>query len=676
MNTKFNRQDRGKIERKLRQLRDDIAMHDRLYYRDNRPQISDFEYDCLKAELLRLEQVAINFGVKTKENLVGNDLATNFQKQPHLNPMQSLANTYSKEELIAFDGRVEKQLHGQSYSYIIEPKIDGIAINLIYENGALVRALTRGDGTLGDDVTNNILTIKSLPRTLNHCPAKIEIRGEVFIDEKTFETTNEHRLEQGLEEYANPRNLAAGTVKSLDFEDVQIRDLKIIVYAIGYVSDDNFLGTQRDVLEQLSAWGFPTQEKYWVAKDINEAWDCVNALNSGRKHFRYWTDGAVLKINELNLHEILGSTAKAPRWAIAYKFAPERVSTKLKNIIFQVGRTGVVTPVADLEPVEVSGSIVSRATLHNGEEIEKKDIRINDYVFLEKAGEIIPAIVSVDMAKRGDDCKPFVFPTRCPSCGCKLIQRENEVAWRCPNPLCQAQLKCKIAYFSSKSAMDIDNLGESVIEKLVENGQLRTVADIYALTYDDLVLLPKLGQKSALNILRNIDLSKNRPLWRLVNGLGIFGIGEQTAKGLCEKFPSIDKISSASKEELADVEGIGEKTIQSIIDFFSSKSNQTILEQLKQHGARLFTEPAVRKEVAQLFEGKTFVLTGSLEKFTRAQAKEIIEANGGRVANAISKKVNVALCGSNSGLKLKQAQELKIEIWDEKTFISKCNSEC
>jgi DNA ligase (NAD+) len=672
VNTKFNGQSPARIEKKLQHLRDDIALHDRLYYRENKPQISDFEYDCLKAELIRLEQIAANFGMESGEDSVGNDSANGFQKHPHLTPMQSLSNTYSRDELVAFDGRVKKQLAEQDYSYIVEPKIDGIAINLIYENGELIRALTRGDGTFGDDVTWNILTVQSLPRVLNQCAARLEIRGEVFIDEKTFEAANEQRRSQGLEEYANPRNLAAGTVKSLDPQDVQIRHLKIITYAVGCVSDGS-LGTQGDVLKQLLAWGFPTQEKYWVAADVETAWECIQELDLERKHFKYWTDGAVLKINELGLHEILGSTAKAPRWAIAYKFAPVRVSTKLKDIILQVGRTGVVTPVADLEPIEISGSIVSRATLHNSDEIEKKDIRINDYVFLEKAGEIIPAIVSVDMPKRSEICKPFSFPTHCPACGYNLIKRENEVAWRCANPACKAQLRCKISYFASKSAMDIDNLGEAVIEKLVHSGRLKTVADIYNLTYGDLIALPKFGQKSALNLLKNIDLSKTRPLWRLLNGLGIFGIGEQTAKDLCKKFSSIWEISLASVEELACIEGIGEKIARSIIEFFSNEGNQNILKNLEQCGVCLSLKPTFRQGGEKIFDGKTFALTGTLKKFTRTQAKEIIEARGGNVANSISKKIDILLCGANSGSKLSQAEELGIEIWDEEAFLSKGN---
>ncbi|MDR2720937.1 MAG: NAD-dependent DNA ligase LigA, partial [Puniceicoccales bacterium] len=599
MDAKFNSQDPVKIRRKFQRLRSDVALHDRLYYRENRPQISDFEYDCLKAELLRLEEIAINLGIKTRKDLIGNDLAGGFQKYSHLSPMQSLSNTYSREELIAFDSKIKSRIRGQRYTYVIEPKIDGIAINLIYENGRLIRALTRGDGVLGDDVTENILVIQSLPERLQHCPGKLEIRGEIFINEKAFEITNEIRRAHGLEEYANPRNLAAGTVKSLDPQDAQTRDLKIITYAIGYASGDN-LNTQNDVLKQLFDWGFPTQEKYWVALDMGEAWECIGELDMERKNFAYWTDGAVVKVNELNLHEILGNTAKAPRWAIAYKFAPMRVSTKLKNIILQVGRSGVVTPVADLEPIKVAGSTISRATLHNADEIAKKDIRINDYVFLEKAGEIIPSIVSIDLSKRTESCRPFVFPTHCPSCGYKLIKQTNEVAWRCTNPMCKAQLKSKIVYFASKSAMNIGDFGESAIEKLVDSGRLKTIADIYNLTYNDLITLPKFGQKSALNILSNIELSKNRPPWRLVNGLGILGIGEQIAKDLCEFFSSVAELSSARAEELASIGGVGEKIAQSIIDFFSNVDNQVMLENFKKHGLCLSSKYVITQHVAKL----------------------------------------------------------------------------
>jgi DNA ligase (NAD+) len=672
VDAKFNSQNFAKIEKKLLRLRSDVALHDRLYYRENRPQISDFEYDCLKTELLRLEEIAANFGIKTWKDLVGNDLANGFQKYPHLSPMQSLSNTYSHGELLAFDNKVKNCIRGQHYTYVIEPKIDGIAINLIYENGRLIRALTRGDGVFGDDVTGNILAIQSLPEVLRHCPDKLEIRGEIFIDEKAFETTNGIRRAHGLEEYANPRNLTAGTVKSLDSHSAQMRDLKIITYAIGYASNGN-LKTQNDVLKQLLDWGFPTQKKYWAAANMDTAWECIGELDAERKNFAYWTDGAVVKINELNLHEILGNTAKAPRWAIAYKFAPMRVSTKLKNIILQIGRSGVVTPVADLEPIEIAGSTVSRATLHNADEIARKDIRINDHVFLEKAGEIIPAIVSVDLPKRTENCRPFAFPTHCPSCGYKLIKRSNEVAWRCTNSACKAQLKSKIIHFASKFAMNIDNFGESVIEKLVDSGRLKTIADVYSLTYSDLVALPKLGQKSALNILNNIELSKNCPPWRLINGLGIWGIGTQTAKDLCENFSSVAELSSAPVEKLASISGIGEKTAQAIIDFFSNADNQITLENLKKYGLCLSSKHVVTQHIMKFFNGKTFALTGTLTHLTRAQAQNIIEAHGGKVSNSVSKKISTVICGSDSGAKFERARKLGIEIWDENTFLSKCN---
>lgn len=663
-----------KTIKKIRQLRADVDMHDRLYYRENRPQISDFEYDCLKAELFRLEQVLKNVGINTTEDKIGNDLLNGFQKCKHLTPMQSLTNTYSYDELLAFDSRVSKQLNDQKYTYIVEPKIDGIAINLIYENGYFKYALTRGDGITGDDVTNNILTINNLPKKLTNCPKEIEIRGEVYIDEQTFEIENEFRRTNGFEEYANPRNLAAGTVKSLDPEDVKKRNLKAIFYAIGYSSDNRF-STQAGVLEQLSKWKFPSQEQYWYAEDITHAWECIIKLNTIRKDFKYWTDGAVLKINELHLHDKLGNTAKAPRWSIAYKFAPTRVSTKLENIILQVGRTGVITPVAVLTPIEIDGSIISRATLHNANEIEKKGIRIGDYVFLEKAGEIIPAIVSVDLKKRKKDSQPFIFPEICPSCGHKLSRADSEVALRCTNIECKEQIKCKILYFVSKEAMNIDNLGESLIGKLIENGCLKNIADIYQLTYNDLASLPKLGQKSALKILNNIDKSKNYPIWRIINGLGIFGVGEQTAQELAEKFHSIYELANASIEKLTSIAGVGQKVAEAIHIFFFEETNKKLITRLEKSGVRLSEQVIDNNKVTKIFDNKIFVLTGTLNHFTRTQIKEIIESLGGHVSASISIKTNILIIGENAGSKLSKATELGILIWDENEFIKHCQLE-
>lgn len=662
----------AKIIKKFQQLKSDIDKHDRLYYRENAPQISDFEYDCLKAEFLRIQGVMKNVGIKISEDKVGNDLSNGFKKVQHLSPMQSLSNTYSYEELLAFDNRVNKQLKGHAYTYIVEPKIDGVAINLIYKNGRLEHALTRGDGLIGDEVTQNVLTIRKIPTELSECPEIIEIRGEVFIDEATFEAENEYREANGLEEYANPRNLAAGTIKSLDLEDVKRRHLRAIFYAIGYSSNSQFL-TQELVLEQLPRWGFPSQEKFWHAKNIEEAWDKIEQLNIARKSFKYWTDGAVLKINELNLHDKLGSTAKAPHWSIAYKFAPTRAPTTLKNITFQVGRTGVVTPVAVLDPIEIDGSMITRATLHNANDIAKKDIRIGDHVFLEKAGEIIPAIVSVDLNKRPQNSEPFVFPKNCPSCQSPLERIESEVAWRCTNPNCPAQLKGKIMHFVSKSALNIDGLGETVIQGLIDKKKIQNVADIYRLTYNDLAELLNLGQKSTLKILNNIDKSKNCSIWRIINGLGILGIGEQIAKDLANKFLSINKLAQATAEQLANIPGIGEKLTESIIEFFKKTENQNLIKQLENFGICLCAQPTDNQQDIKIFSNKNVVLTGTLKHFTRTKAKEIIESLGGRVSETVSKKTDLLIVGENSGSKLAQAQKLGITIWTEDEFTKQCS---
>ncbi len=674
MDTKYNQEFIDKTTKAFRKLKVDIDMHDRLYYRENNPQISDFEYDCLKSELVRLKQVLKNVGINTEEDKIGNDLSSNFKKRKHITPMQSLANTYSHKELLAFDTRISKQLDNKKVSYVVEPKIDGIAINLIYEHGSLKYALTRGDGIIGDDVTNNILTINQLPIKLLNCPDLIEIRGEVFIDEQTFESENNYRHINGLEEYANPRNLAAGTVKSLDITEVKKRHLQAIFYAIGYSSDDRF-ATQIEVLEQLHTWQFPSQEYYWFAKDIGEAWNYIKQLNTTKRDFKYWTDGAVLKINELNLHKLLGSTAKAPRWSIAYKFTPTRVSTKLQDIILQVGRTGIVTPVAILSPVEIDGSIVSRATLHNANEITKKDIRIGDYVFLEKAGEIIPAIVSVDKSKRSDSTQPFHFPNLCPSCKQTLVHIDSEVAWRCINPRCPEQIKSKIMYFVSKEAMNINTLGEAIIQQLIESGTICNIADIYKLTYNDLTSLPKLGQKSALKILSNIDESKKSPIWRLINGLGILGVGEQTAKILADLFKSIIKLSTATFEELVCIPGIGNKTAESIHLFFKNSENKILIKQLEDAGLSLYTHHIENKEDTKILNNKAFVLTGTLKNFTRTQAKEIIESLGGNITESVSKKTNIIIIGDNPGSKLLKAEKLGITIWTEEDFINYCHLE-
>ncbi|MDR1528315.1 MAG: NAD-dependent DNA ligase LigA [Puniceicoccales bacterium] len=661
------------LKAKYDKLLSEVNLHDRLYYRENNPRISDFEYDCLKSEVERLQEILAVYSVEIEDTAIGDDSNSGFQSFAHLSPMMSLSNTYSREELFQFSNHLGATLGPRKFSYVIEPKIDGIAINLIYKKGKIFRALTRGNGVVGDDVSANIKTIRDLPREIENYAEAIEIRGEVYMDKQTFIEINKTREEQGLELFANPRNLAAGTLKTLNIDEVAERDLKLITYAIGHCSE-KIVNLQSEVLELLKNFGFASQEKYWLAEDIEGAWKCVEELNETRHIFPYWTDGAVLKVNELQLYGILGATAKSPRWAIAYKFAPERATTKIKNIVLQVGRTGIITPVADLESIQLSGTNVSRATLHNADEISKKDIRIGDYVTVEKAGEIIPAIVAVDSTKRNADSIPFIFPRTCPSCGSQLIQLPGEVAWRCQNLCCLPQIQRRLEHFVSRAAMDIDGLGTVIIEKLMAVKKLNNIADIYRLTFNDLECLEKFGTKSALKILSNIDGSKNRPLWRLLHGFGILGIGEQTAKILASHFHSLDNLIAATPEELEQLNGIGMKLSSAIVAFFREQHNGNTLNDLRMLGII----PGDRHlEISQnqnsKFYGKNFVLTGTLSSMTRQEAIEKIEHLGGNVANTISGRVNILIAGENCGSKLEKAQSLGLEIWNETDLLENLN---
>ncbi|MDR1401798.1 MAG: NAD-dependent DNA ligase LigA [Puniceicoccales bacterium] len=652
----------------------EIAMHDRLYYRENNPKISDFEYDCLKAEAERLGETLASHSIPTEKTIIGDDRIAGFEAAAHLSPMMSLANTYSRDELFQFDMRIKSIFGGQKFSYVIEPKIDGIAINLIYKNGNFHRALTRGNGTIGDDVSSSVRTIRDLPLRIENLSESIEIRGEIYIDEQTFAAINKCREEQGLDVFSNPRNLAAGTVKTLDVSEVAERNLQLITYAIGHGASDSE-NLQSDTLEYLKRLGFRSQEKYWTATNISEAWKCVEELNAMRHSFPYWTDGAVIKINELQLHRELGATAKSPRWAIAYKFEPERAITKITNIILQVGRTGVITPVAELESVQLSGTNVSRATLHNADEIAKKDIRPGDYVTLEKAGEIIPAIISVDASKRAHDSKPFVFPDTCPSCGSKLVRLEGEAAWRCQNSYCLPQIQRRIEHFVSRVAMDIDGLGSSAIEKLIAGGKLSCICDIYRLKFYDLENLEKLGAKSALKILNNIDGSKSRPLWRLLHGLGIPGIGEQTAKMLAAEFLSVANLAAAKLEDLEKLNGIGEKLAAAVISFFGEPNNMKIIENLLTLGVVCEDGNSENIRTNSIFQGKIFVLTGTLSSMPRQKAIEAIETLGGQVANSVSAKTQILIAGENGGSKIAKAKSLGIAIWGENELLRNLSSQ-
>lgn len=664
-------------------LRKSVMYHDELYYRKAKPEITDLEYDRLKSQLGKLEknypELALVVGTHTPTQVIGDDRSQGFKTVKHRVAMQSLDNTYSQTELREFHNRIVKLTDKKDLTYCVEPKIDGLAVCVTYEQGKFVRAVTRGNGIEGDDISANVLTLHGLPKQLRAIkqfplPDIIEIRGEIYLTEAEFQRINAEREEDGLELYANPRNLAAGTIKQLDPKEVARRKLEIVLYGIGYCSPANAAGsTQMGYQERLKAWGAPTVEKCWFASGIDEVWSAVQQLDKLRHSFAYGTDGAVVKLDSFSLQEQLGSTSKAPRWAMAYKFEPERVETLLKEISIQVGRTGVLTPVAELTPVLLAGSTVSRATLHNRDEITRKDIRVGDYVYVEKAGEVIPAVIGVNLVKRKVDCRPFEFPKHCPSCGSLAISYEGEVALRCPNRDCPVQVKRRIQHFASKQCVDIDGLGEAMVETLVERGWVRTISDIYRLPEKrlDLLSLGKKVEKSTDNLIEAIQTSKSAELWRFVHGLGINHVGASAAKDLALYFGSLESLASASVSDfitdnkVSIIEGIGETVTSSIIEYFNYPANRVLIAELKELGVT--PTPPVKVSVSQtsLLNGKTFVLTGTLPTLKRDQAAEIIERNGGKVVGSVSKKTDFVLAGTDAGSKLEKAIQLGITVIDE-----------
>ena len=639
----------SEAKERIAALRSEVALHDERYYRRARPEVSDQEYDRIKRELGKLEQqfpeAAGAAGADTPTSRVGDDRAEGFQTYRHRQAMQSLDNTYSEAELREFHARLVKLLGREDLSYVVEPKVDGLAVSLTYEKGVLVRAVTRGNGTEGDDVTANALTIRALPRKLKATalapvPEVIEIRGEIYMTLAEFERINSGRDAEGEERYANPRNLAAGTIKLLDPREVAERRLEIVLYGIGACEPGLAGGdTQAGYHARVRAWGLPSVEKFWTARGIDEVWAAIGELDRMRATFAYGTDGAVIKLDSLALQREAGSTSRAPRWAMAYKFAAERAETKLLSISVQVGRTGVLTPVAELEPVPLAGSTVGRATLHNRDEIARKDIRVGDFVYVEKAGEVIPAVVGVNLARRVPQCVPFVFPTRCPACSSAVVQVEGEVALRCPNYECPVQVRRRVLHFASKACVDIDGMGEAMVDVVVSNGWVRGVADLYRLRRGDLLGLGKSVEKSSDNLLAAIEKSKRADLWRFIHGLGIPHVGAAAAKDLATRFGSLEALSQsrledyigASKESL--IPGIGPTMADAIVTHFNLPVNRTLVSDLHEAGVEPSRPQAAAPRSGPLL-GKTFVLTGALPSLTREEASARIEAAGGRLRPA------------------------------------------
>ena len=675
----------SEAQQRITTLRSEVAYHDTRYYRQARPEIGDVEYDRLKRELADLEArfpaAARAAGQETPTKRIGDDRAEGFVTVRHRQPMQSLDNTYSEAELREFHARLVRLLGREDLSYVVEPKIDGLAVSLTYEKGKFVRAVTRGNGVEGDDVTANALTIRSLPRELKATaqapvPQLIEIRGEIYMTLAEFQRINAARDEEGEERYANPRNLAAGTVKLLDPREVAERRLELVLYGIGACEPAQAGGdTQSGYHSRVRAWGLPTVEKFWKARGIDEAWSAIGELDRIRQGFAYATDGAVVKLDSLALQREAGSTSKAPRWAMAYKFAAERAETKLLSISVQVGRTGVLTPVAELEPVLLAGSTVSRATLHNRDEIIRKDIRVGDFVFVEKAGEVIPAVVAVNTARRTPECVEFRFPSKCPSCGSTVVQAEGEVALRCPNYDCPVQVRRRVRHFASKACVDIDGLGEAMVDILVEKGWVRSVSDIYRLRRDDLLSLGKSVEKSTDNLLAAVEASKGAELWRFIHGLGIPHVGAAAAKDLASRFMSLEALSESKLEDYIGtgkeslIAGIGRTMADAIIDHFNQPMNRTLVRDLIRAGVSP-KAPAVAAPGKGPFVGMTFVLTGTLPSMTRDEASARIEAAGGKVASSVSKKTTYVLAGSDAGSKLEKARALGVAVIGEDGLVS------
>lgn len=664
-----------KVEAEIQTLRKAVEKHDELYYRQADPEITDQEYDQLKRELETLEAAYPEWvSDDTPTQRVGDDLVEGFKSFTHRQPMLSLDNTYSKDEFFAFVERVEKGLEVESIALVVEPKIDGVAVSITYENGKLVRAVTRGNGTEGDDITANALFIDELPRDLKGTalPESIEIRGEIYMRNDEFDRINAERSAAGLEEFKNPRNLAAGTVKMLDRSEVARRKLNIVLYGIGFCQPE-IVASQSEFNQTLSRWGFPVGKRIWKALGAEEAWQAIEELDSLRDRFPYPTDGAVVKADRLDQQDQLGKTSKAPRWAIAFKFAAEQAETILEGITLQVGRTGVLTPVAELRPTQLAGTTVSRATLHNQEEMQRKDVRVGDSVIVEKAGEIIPAVIRVLFEKRPVHSVPFIFPESCPECGAPTQKLEGEVALRCVNMECPAQVKGRLQHFASRQCMDIEGLGEAVVDQLVERSLVSNISDIYRLTYDQLLSLEKFAEKSAQNLIAAIEQSKTKELWRLFHGLGIPQVGATAAKDLAKHFGSVAKLREADVEALVEIDGIGEKTAQGIVAYFNGEANGWVIDSMFEFGMNP-TAPEMIDRSEAIFEGMSFVITGTLPTMKRDEAKILIESKGGKVAGSVSKKTTFLLAGESAGSKLTKAESLGVEILSEADLLEKIDT--
>lgn len=660
-------------QKDIAKLRAEIAKHDRLYYKDATPSIDDQAYDRLKTELATLEASSPEFNFSdSPTQSVGDDRLEAFESYTHRMPMLSLDNTYSMEDLIEFGRRLEKRFPEQTLNYLVEPKIDGVAVSLTYELGRFVRAVSRGNGTEGDDITSNVRPIAGLPTSIENAPDILEVRGEIYMRHEEFERINAIREAEGQQLYANPRNLAAGTIKLLDPAEARERKLDMVLYGVGACEPARFFSHQAEIQKKLKAWGFSVLEKIWLTDGIEQAWASIKELDSLRQNFTYPTDGAVVKLDDFRLQDEAGFTSKAPRWAIAYKFEAERAETLLKEISLQIGRTGAVTPVAILEPVQLAGTTVSRATLHNEDEIRRKDIRPGDTVLVQKAGEIIPQVLGVIESKRPADSQPFDFGAHLESLGIIAERDPTEAVWRITSKDDPIRQQRALQHFASRACMDIENLGTAVVEQLVSRGLAKNQADLYTLNTEQLLGLEKFAEKSATNLIAALETSKTRALWQLIHGLGIPHVGKQSAKDLEAHFESLDAIASANEEQLEEVDGVGSIMAQSLHAWFTEPDHITLIDRLRNYGLNF---QSARIEMGDgALAGKIFVLTGSLPNLTRSEASEMIEKVGGRTSSSVSKKTDYVIAGEASGSKYAKAVKLGLQILDESAFQALINA--
>lgn len=655
------------IKEEIQALKTKLVKYNHEYYVLDNPSVPDSEYDRLMQRLIQLEEEHPELKTADSPTVrVGGKILDAFSKVNHRTPMLSLGNAFNEADLRAFDERVKSALNKATVQYVCELKIDGLAVSLTYENGQFTLGATRGDGTTGEDITENLKTIRSIPLTIS-TEGRLEVRGEAFMPKSSFEKLNQLRQQTDEEPFANPRNAAAGSLRQLDSKVAAKRHLDIFLYAVGDAPVEK--QAHSAYLTYLETLGFKTNKERAVCQSIDDVIDYVNQWTEKRADLSYEIDGIVVKVDDIASQEQLGFTAKSPRWAIAYKFPAEEVVTTIEDVEFSVGRTGVVTPTAVLTPVKVAGTTVSRASLHNGDYIKEKDIRLKDRVVIKKAGDIIPEVVRVIEEERPADSEVFKMPTSCPSCESELAQLEGEVALRCLNPQCPAQLTEGLAHFVSRLAMNIDGLGEKVVEQLYHAGLVKDVSDLYDLNREELLKLERMGEKSVDNLLAAIESSKNNSLERLLFGLGIRFIGSKAAKTLAVQFETMQALKDQDKETLMAVDEIGEKMADAVVQYFNEPHVDAILEKLQTQGVNMtYTGPKAPKEIDEVFHDKTFVITGTLETFKRQELKTLLEARGAKVTGSVSKKTDVLIAGEEAGSKLAKAEKLGITVWDEETL--------